>query len=57
VHDLIAHPQLLTKRMKVQGKDIEVPVSPWMGPWDTETFAETPQLNEHGHKLRKEFAG
>ncbi len=57
VHDLIAHPQLLTKRMKVQGKDVEVPVSPWMGPWDTETFAEAPHLNEHGDKLRKEFLG
>jgi len=56
VHDLIAHPQLKTKRMKVQGKDVEVPVSPWLGPWDTETFAEAPQLNEHGHRLRTEFS-
>jgi crotonobetainyl-CoA:carnitine CoA-transferase CaiB-like acyl-CoA transferase len=57
VHDLIAHPQLLTKPMKVNGKDVEMPVSPWMGPWDSETFAEAPQLNEHGYKLRKEFLG
>jgi len=56
VHDLIAHPQLKTKRMKVQGKDVEVPVSPWLGPWDTETFAEAPQLNEHGYRLRTEFS-
>lgn len=57
VDDLIAHPQLLTKPMKVNGKDVEMPVSPWMGPWDSETFAEAPQLNEHGYKLRKEFLG
>lgn len=55
VHDLIAHPQLLTKPMKVKGKDVEMPVSPWMGPWDSETFAEAPELNEHGYKLRNEF--
>lgn len=57
VHDLINHPQLLTKRMKVHGKDVEVPASPWMAPWDAETFSEAPQLNEHGYKLRKEFLG
>ena len=57
VHDLINHPQLLTKRMKVHGKDVEVPASPWMAPWDAETFSEAPQLNEHGDKLRKEFLG
>jgi len=57
VYDLIAHPQLLTKPMKVKGKDVEIPVSPWMGPWDSETFEEAPQLNEHGYKLRKEFLG
>jgi itaconate CoA-transferase len=56
VYDLINHPQLLTKRMKVHGKDVEVPVSPWMAPWDAETFSEAPQLNAHGDKLRKEFS-
>jgi crotonobetainyl-CoA:carnitine CoA-transferase CaiB-like acyl-CoA transferase len=56
VHDLIAHPQLLTKPMKVKGKDFEIPVLPWMAPWDLETFAEAPQLDEHGYKLRNEFA-
>ena len=56
VHDLIAHPQLLTKPMKVKGKDVEIPVLPWMAPWDLETFAEAPQLDEHGYKLRNEFA-
>ena len=55
VHDLIAHPQLLTKRMKVQGKDVEVPVSPWMGPWDSDTFPEAPALNQQGDSIRKEF--
>ena len=55
VHDLIAHPQLLTKRMKVQGKDVEVPVSPWMGPWDSKVFPEAPALNQHGDLIRKEF--
>jgi crotonobetainyl-CoA:carnitine CoA-transferase CaiB-like acyl-CoA transferase len=57
VHDLINHPQLLTKRMKVNGEDVEVPASPWMAPWDTETFSEAPELNAHGSKLRKEFLG
>ncbi len=57
VHDLINHPQLLTKRMKVHGKDVEVPASPWMAPWDAETFSEAPALDQQGDKLRKEFLG
>jgi crotonobetainyl-CoA:carnitine CoA-transferase CaiB-like acyl-CoA transferase len=55
VHDLIAHPQLLTKRMKVNGKDVEVPVSPWMGPWDADEFSSAPALDQQGEKIRREF--
>jgi crotonobetainyl-CoA:carnitine CoA-transferase CaiB-like acyl-CoA transferase len=55
VHDLIAHPQLLTKRMKVNGKDVEVPVSPWMGPWDDDVFPSAPGLNQQGESIRQEF--
>ncbi len=55
MHDLIAHPQLLTKRMKVNGKDVEVPASPWMGPWDEELFPMAPALDQHGESIRQEF--
>ena len=56
VYDLIQHSQLRTRRMPVQGRDVEVPASPWGVEWDTERFAATPALNEHGPTLRAEFA-
>jgi crotonobetainyl-CoA:carnitine CoA-transferase CaiB-like acyl-CoA transferase len=56
VHDLIQHPQLRTHRMNVQGRDVDVPASPWGVEWETARFAATPALNEHGDALRAEFA-
>ena len=56
VYDLIQHSQLRTRRMAVQGKDVEIPASPWGVEWDTERFAVTPALDEHGAALRAEFA-
>ena len=56
VDDLIRHPQLRTRRMAVQGQDVEIPASPWSVEWDTERFAATPALDEHGAALRAEFA-
>jgi itaconate CoA-transferase len=55
VHDLISHPQLVTKRMKVGGKDIQVPVSPWMTPWDSDAYSDAPERDQHGAQLRFEF--
>ena len=56
VDDLIHHSQLRTRRMAVQGQDVEIPASPWGVEWDTERFAATPALDEHGTALRAEFA-
>ncbi len=55
VHDLIQHPQLRTHRMSVQGRDVDIPASPWGVEWETDRFAATPALNEHGAALRAEF--
>lgn len=55
VHDLISHPQLVTKRMKVGGKDIQVPASPWMTPWDLDAYPDAPERDQHGAQLRFEF--
>ena len=57
VHDLIQHAQLRTRRMSVQGKDVEVPASPWAVPWDAERFSQAPDLDAHGTALRQEFGG
>ncbi len=56
VHDLIQHPQLRTRRMPVEGRDVDIPASPWDVEWDSERFAATPALDEHGTALRTEFA-
>jgi crotonobetainyl-CoA:carnitine CoA-transferase CaiB-like acyl-CoA transferase len=56
VHDLIQHPQLRTRPMPVQGRQVEVPHSPWAVEWDAERFAAAPALDEHGAALRAEFA-
>ena len=55
VYDLIEHPQLRTHPMKVQGRDVEVPASPWVMEWDPERFAPSPELNAQGDALREEF--
>ena len=55
VYDLIQHSQLRTRRMPVQGRDVEVPASPWGVEWDSDRFAATPALDEHGQALRDEF--
>jgi itaconate CoA-transferase len=55
VYDLIQHSQLRTRRMPVQGRDVEVPASPWGVEWDSERFDATPALDEHGQALRDEF--
>jgi itaconate CoA-transferase len=56
VHDLIEHPQLRTRRMKVHGRGVEVPASPWGVEWEPPVFAEAPDLDAHGAAIRKEFA-
>ena len=56
VYDLISHPQLVTKRMKVGGKDIHVPTTPWITPWDLDSFPEAPERDQHGKQLRFEFS-
>ena len=56
VHDLIAHPQLRTRRMPVGGHVVEVPAVPWVTEWDGDTFAAAPALDAHGAAIRAEFA-
>ena len=55
VHDLIGHSQLRTRRMPVQGRDVDIPASPWGVEWDRERFAPAPALDAHGAALRAEF--
>lgn len=55
VYDLIQHSQLRTRRMPVQGREVEVPASPWGVAWEDESFAPAPALDEHGAALRSEF--
>jgi itaconate CoA-transferase len=56
VHDLIAHPQLRTRRMPVGGHTVEVPAAPWGTEWDGDTFAAAPALDAHGAAIRAEFS-
>jgi crotonobetainyl-CoA:carnitine CoA-transferase CaiB-like acyl-CoA transferase len=56
VHDLIAHPQLRTRRMPVGSHVVEVPAAPWGTEWDGDTFAAAPALDAHGAAIRAEFA-
>jgi len=55
VHDLIAHPQLRTRGMQVNGQAVEVPASPW-GAADEGDFAPAPALDAHGAAIRAEFS-
>ncbi|KNZ32355.1 MAG: carnitine dehydratase [Methylibium sp. NZG] len=55
VHDLIDHPQLRTRRMAVNGRSVDVPVSPWGVEWDGAEFAPAPALDAQGAAIRAEF--
>lgn len=48
VHDLISHPQLRTREMKVGGRTVLVPASPFVTEWDDPAFRPLPGINEHG---------
>lgn len=48
VHDLIAHPQLRTREMLVNGRAVRVPAAPYGVEWEDEVFAPAPRLGEHG---------
>lgn len=56
VQDLISHPQLRTRRMRVNGHMADVPALPWITEWDDEGFREAPGLDAQGSALRTEFA-
>ncbi len=47
VDDLIAHPQLRTKDMLVNGQTVQIPASPCVTEWDDARFAPAPRLGEH----------
>ena len=55
VMDLIAHPQLRTRRMPVGARFADVPESPWSVGWEPEAFAPAPTLDQHGSAIRAEF--
>ncbi len=55
VHDLIEHPQLRTRPMRVHGHTVDVPASPWGMEWEGDGFAEAPGLDAHGDAIRAEF--
>ena len=48
VHDLISHPQLRTREMKVGGRSVQVPASPFVTEWDDPDFRPLPGIDEHG---------
>ena len=48
VHDLISHSQLRTREMKVGGRPVQVPASPYVTEWDDPTFPPAPSINQHG---------
>ena len=55
VHDLIAHPQLRTRRMPVAGRVVDIPAAPWRVEWDRDDFPLAPNLDQHGAAIRAEF--
>jgi itaconate CoA-transferase len=59
VADLIEHPQLRTRPMPIHGpvgtRSADVPASPWIHEWDSDTFAGVPAIDEHGAAIRREF--
>ena len=48
VHDLINHPQLRTRAMRVRNRTVEVPAPPCVTPWDDAQFRSAPAAGEHG---------
>jgi itaconate CoA-transferase len=56
VDDLIAHAQLRTKPMRVRDTVAEVPAPPYRTEWEPGEFARAPTIDEHGARLRDEFA-
>ncbi len=56
VHDLIQHPQLRTRPMKVHGQVVQVPATPYLTEWDDASYAAMPQLDQHGAASREEFS-
>lgn len=47
VHDLIDHPQLRTREMKVNGRTVKLPAPPCITEWDDDTFRPAPKIDEH----------
>ena len=47
VHDMISHPQLRTREMKVGGRSVQVSASPFATEWDDLTFRPVPSINQH----------
>jgi itaconate CoA-transferase len=47
VHDLINHPQLRTREMKVAGRSVQVPASAFVTEWDDPAFLPVPAIDEH----------
>ena len=56
VYDLIDHPQLRTRRMRVGGRSVELPASPWGVEWESAEFAAAPAVDAQGSAIRAEFA-
>jgi crotonobetainyl-CoA:carnitine CoA-transferase CaiB-like acyl-CoA transferase len=52
VHDLIAHPQLRTRPMPVNGRVVELPAIPYVTEWDDESYRPIPGVDEHGDAIR-----
>lgn len=52
VHDLIAHPQLRTRSMPVNGRVVELPATPYITEWDDENYRPIPAVDEHGDAIR-----
>ncbi|MDE1949295.1 MAG: CoA transferase [Burkholderiales bacterium] len=55
VHDLIQHPQLRTRPMRVHGRPAQVPATPYKTEWDDEVHPPAPAIDEHGAAIRKEL--
>jgi crotonobetainyl-CoA:carnitine CoA-transferase CaiB-like acyl-CoA transferase len=46
VHDLIQHPQLRTRPMRVNNRVVQVPALPYVTEWDSAEFPPAPSLGE-----------
>lgn len=57
VNDLIAHSQLRTHPMQVNGEMAQVPAPAYRTEWEPDEFARVPAVDEHGARIRAEFAG